>query len=130
MIQATLSAATAAALLVAVPSPGTSQSLFVCEDEGRSFVFAGEEGAPGCSEVAPGGRDLGLTAAQPDMDAIVRALNAQSARISRLEQLLLGARSQPSRRPAIRPTTDPFDTQGRTRDLGQDVERRLDELGR
>ncbi len=117
-------------LLFAAPGPVAAQSLFVCEDGGRPFVVAGADGAPGCREVDSSARDLGLSSAQPDLDAIVRALNAQSARIDRLELMLLGARSTPSRRPVMRPTVDPFDTRGRTRDLGQDIERRLDEMER
>lgn len=122
-------------LAVALPAltasgAATAQTVFLCQDDGRSFAVLGEEGAPGCRPLADPETDLRLAPAQPDLSDVMRQLSAQSARIDRLEQLLLGRR--PSLAPRPRPLTqgDTFDTRGRTRDLGQDLERRLDELSR
>ena len=113
-----------------VAAPAAAQTLYVCGNGGRSFVVAGEGQAPGCTPVADPVRDLHLAPAAPDPAELARALSSLSARVDRLELLLTGSRSRsrPLARPA--PGLDPFDTQGRTRDLGQDIERRLDEIGR
>lgn len=118
-------------LTVAVSAAATDaagQTVYLCADGGRSFAVLGHEGAPGCQALTDPERDLHLSGAQPDLDDVMRQLAAQSARIDRLEQLLLGRR--PSLAPRARPPAqaDPFDTRGRLRDLGQDLDRRLDEL--
>ena len=120
----------AATIACAAPSCVWGQTLFLCEDGGRSFAVLGEAGAPGCQALAHPERDLQLSPAQPDLGDIARRLSAQSARIDRLEQLLLGRRPSASPRARPSPRTDTFDTHGRMRDLGQDLDRALDDLGR
>lgn len=117
-------------MLLAAPSPGATQAVFLCEGEGHAFAVAGSGTAPpGCREIATV-RELGLATAQSDLDALARATALLSDRVTRLETLL--ARPAPKSDP-LAPTTrryDPTDTQSRTRDLGQDIRRRLDGLGR
>lgn len=123
-------AAAALVLGLAVNSPvATAQTVFLCTNGGRSFAVFDGSAAPGCQALADPERDLQLSGAEPDIQDLARQLSRQSARIDRLEQLLLGRRPSVAP-PAPRPRSDPFDTGGRTRDLGQDIERRLDGLGR
>lgn len=108
-----------------------AQTVFLCEDDGRSLVVTGAGGSPsGCRALADPARELLLGPAAPDVESLARDLSELALRVSRLESLLL---RQPVPRaaplaPAARP--DPFDTRGRTRDLGQDIDRRLDGFGR
>lgn len=114
----------------ALPSWAGAQNLYVCGDEGRSFVVAGAAGAPGCDRVAAPVDELRLALEQPDLEAIMRRLSEQARRLDRVERYVFGAQARRSVRPSVRPTTDPFDTRDRTRDLGQDIDRALDELSR
>jgi hypothetical protein len=104
--------------------------LFVCGEGARTFVVAGQEGAPGCQRVAEPVEDLQLSPPDVDIATILDRLSAQAQRIERLERAVMGVRARRSERPVLRPSTDPFDTPGRTRDLGQDIDRALDELSR
>lgn len=104
----------------------SAQNVFLCESEGRSFAVSGPAGPPpGCRVITDPGQELLLAPAQPDIEALSLQVELLSERISRLEAALL----QPSPRArTLAPTigrSDPFDTRGRTRDLGQDIERRL-----
>lgn len=120
-----------AAAFLATPSPLWAQTVFLCEGDGRSLAVAGAGEPPaGCRALADPARDLLLVPPQPDVDSLARELSALARRVSALESLLLRRptpRASPAA-PAARP--DPFDTRGRTRDLGQDIGRRLDGLGR
>ena len=131
VIQACFGTAVGAAALFAVSSTGAAQTVFLCEGDGRSFAVAGAEGpAAGCRALADPARELLLSPPQPDVERLARDLATLSRRVSQLESLLL-RRPRPRTgplAPAARP--DPFDTRGRTRDLGQDIDRRLDGLGR
>jgi hypothetical protein len=122
--------ALAAALLV-LPLPAAGQTVFVCEGEGRSFAVSGAGDAPpGCREVVDAALELSLAPAQPNLEALSREVDSLSARVAYLETLLVRPtpRTSPLSRPARR--HDPSDSQGRMRDLGQDIDRRLDDLGR
>jgi hypothetical protein len=119
------------AVVFLLPGKAVAQTVYLCTENGRSLVVAGEAGVSGCRALARPEEELQLSPAQPDLAAIARELSAQSARIARLEKLLLGARSAPSLRSLPRRSpVDSFDSRGRTRDLGQDIDRRLDELQR
>jgi hypothetical protein len=128
-LAAMLPVVAAASMLSA--GPVRAQTVFLCEGDGqRSFVGAGGATAPGCREIADPVTELQLAPAEPDLAAMARQIASLSARVDRLEVLLTGTRSRVSPlAPAPRPT-DTCDTRGRSRDLGQDIERRLDSLGR
>lgn len=128
---ACVGAAMSAAALLVTPSPLLGQTVFLCEGDGRSLAVAGAGGPPaGCRALADPARELLLGPPQPDVESLAGELSALARRVSELEALLLRRprpRAGPAA-PAARP--DPFDTRGRTRDLGQDIGRRLDSLGR
>lgn len=111
-------------------APVRAQTVFICEGEARSFAVAGAAGAPeGCRELADPEAELLLSPPQPDLATLARDVSRLSQRVARLEALLVRPRPRTGPlAPAARP--DPFDTRGRTRDLGQDIERRLEDLGR
>jgi hypothetical protein len=116
--------------LLAGQSHAQETALFVCGAGLGAFVVAGPDGAPGCRRVAEPVDELRLSPPEPDLAEILDRLSAQSQRIERLERAIMGAQMRRSVRPTFRPAPDPFDTQGRTRDLGQDIDRALDELSR
>lgn len=117
----------ATALVLGDALPAQAQALFICDLGASGRVFAGTAAAPGCSEIRNPARDLMLAPAEPDIAALTRQLTTLSARVDRLEILLLGARARSRETvPAARRPADDFDTRQRMRDLGQDLDRRLD----
>jgi hypothetical protein len=120
-----------AVALSALSSPGLAQTVYLCEGEGRSFAVTGAgEAPPGCRAIIDAVRELSLAPAQPDLEALSRAVDSLAARVAYLETLLV----RPARRSSpLAPSPrqlDPSDSRDRMRDLGQDIERRLDDLGR
>jgi hypothetical protein len=120
----------AVALLALAPA-AVAQAVYVCEGDGRSFAVAGAGGAPpGCRELADPVQELSLAGPLPDIEALSREVASLAERVARLEALLgrpvprTGRLAPPARR------TDPTDSRGRMRDLGQDIDRQLDGLGR
>lgn len=108
-----------------------ARAVYLCENESRAFAVAGTAAAPpGCREIADPEGELLLSPAQPDIEALSRELAALSERVAQLELMLLrrAPTATPLAPPAPRP--DRFGTRGRTRDLGQDIQRRLDGIGR
>ena len=117
----------AAAVMACGPIAAGAQTLFVCEGPGGQRVFAGTGAAEGCGAVSVGG--LGLSGPVPDSGEIARRIDALAARVDRLERRMLTPQVRPAPLvPQARPQADPFDTRGRLRDLGQDLDRTLDEL--
>lgn len=113
--------------VVLLSGAARGQTLFLCEDEGRSFVVSGAGAPDNCREIARPEAELQLSGATPDLADILRQLDRQSARIDRLEVLMQGSRARrPGRTLSSSPSTDdPFDSRGRMRDLSQDLRLQL-----
>jgi hypothetical protein len=120
---------------VALPWTAAAERLLVCDIDGRASFFSAPDAGPVPQECRPAG-----VAAAPDpapdpvpgpvQEQILRRLDSQQAAIRRLETELSVLRGLPQARvPAPRPV-DPagLESRARVRDLGQDLERKLDAL--
>ncbi|MBM9594963.1 hypothetical protein [Roseitranquillus sediminis] len=116
--------------IAASPTAAQDTRLFDCGTESRPMIVGGSEAPSGCVSVDTEALELERPA--PALDDLARRLDEQEARIHRLERQVQGM-AAPAYRPMPlprMPAADPYDTRGRLRDLGQDIDRKLDALGR
>ncbi len=124
----------AIALVLAASGAAAQSALYECAVDGRPSLWTGPAGA-----VAPEGCDrlpsVALDRAEPDLVTLVRRLDRQEAELRRLADEVDALSRQAGVLPAARTPAMPRGTSGleaqsaqRFRDLGQDIDRKLDDL--